>query len=34
MKKNKKDKTAKLIKRERKFTTLGAIALFALSKRS
>ena len=30
MKKNKKDKTAKLIKRERKFTTVGAIMLFSL----
>lgn len=30
MGKNKKDKTVKLIKRERKFTILGAIALFAL----
>ena len=30
MKKNKKDKTAKLIKRERKFTVLGAIFLFAI----
>lgn len=30
MKKNKKDKTAKLIKRERKFTTVGAVLLFAL----
>ena len=30
MKKNKKDKTAKLIKRERKFTVLGAIVLFAI----
>ena len=29
-KKNKKDKTAKLIKRERKFTVLGAILLFGL----
>lgn len=30
MKKSKKDKTAKLIKRERKFTFLGALLLFAL----
>ena len=30
MGKNKKDKTAKLIKRERKFTVLGAILLFGL----
>ena len=30
MGKNKKDKTARLIKRERKFTTVGAIILFAL----
>ena len=30
MGKNKKDKTVKLIKRERKFTVLGAIVLFAL----
>lgn len=30
MKKNKKDKTARLIKKERKFTTVGAIALFSL----
>lgn len=30
MKKNKKDRTNKLIRREKKFTTIGAIALFAL----
>lgn len=30
MKKNKKDRTARLIKRERKFTTVGAIVLFSL----
>ncbi len=30
MKKNKKDRIAKLIKTERKFTTVGAIALFSL----
>lgn len=30
MGKNKKDKTAKLIRREKKFTTLGAILIFSL----
>ena len=30
MKKNKKDRTAKLIKNEKKFTTVGAIVLFSL----
>ena len=30
MSKNKKDKTSKLIRREKKFTVVGAFALFAL----
>ena len=30
MKKNKKDKTERLIKREKKFTVLGAVLLFGL----